>query len=362
MSSETVAYFPPETRAMPLTLIRTERLLPVPGKVLVSAGERVQASQTIAQAEISGEVRIVNVARLLRVPPARVARLLKVKEGDDVTTNTIIAARGLLPSGRVLSPTNGFVYRVDKAKGRVLIKVVVPPFDLTAYLSGTVANVMSGRGVVIETTGALVQATVGFGGEAFGVLHVVAHDPADVLRTKSVDVTAHGAILVGGAWIEEGALQQAAQLQVRGIIAGSMDGRLIDLAHTLPFPILLTEGLGRIPMSRPIFKLLQSQSGREASISALTRTRWGVQRPEILIPLPADSKPAAPVALGTPLTIGVRVRVVRGSLQGAAGTVATIPDRPMQIGSGARVYGAEIDLEDVGRAFVAFANLEILRG
>ena len=50
------------------------RLLPVPGKVLVSAGERVQASQTIAQAEISGEVRIVNVARMLRVPPARAAR------------------------------------------------------------------------------------------------------------------------------------------------------------------------------------------------------------------------------------------------------------------------------------------------
>lgn len=361
MSTETVAYFPPETRAMPLTLIRRERLLPVPGKVLVSAGERVQASQTIAQAEISGEVRIVNVARMLRVPPARAARWLKVKEGDDVTPHTVIASRGLLPSGRVMSPTNGFVYRIDKAKGRVLIKVVVPPFDLTAYLSGTVANVMSGRGVVIEATGALVQATVGFGGESFGVLQVVARDPAEVLRSKSVDVTAHGALLVGGAWIEEGALQQAAQLQVRGIIAGSMEGRLIDFAHTLPFPILLTEGLGRIPMSRPIFNLLQSHAGREASLSALTQTRWGVMRPEILIPLPSDTKPAAPVALGTPLTIGARVRVVRGALQGATGLVATIPDRPIQIGSGARTYGAEVDLDDVGRTFVPFANLEILR-
>ncbi len=360
--SDLVAYYPPETRAMPLTLIRRERMLPVPGKVLVSSGEKVQPTQVVAQAEISGEVRIVYVARLLRVPVSRVARFLKVREGDDVTTNTVIAARGVLPGGRVLSPTDGFVFRIDKAHGRILIKVVTRPFQLTAYLGGSVVNVLSGRGVVIETTGAVVQTTVGFGDESFGVLQVVAHDPADILRAKSIDVTAHGAIVVGGAWIDEAALQQASQLQVRGIIAGSMDGRLIDLARRMPFPVLLTEGLGRIPMSRPIFKLLSSQSGREASLSALTQTRWGVMRPEILIPLPVDSKPALATPLGTPLTVGARVRVIRGSLQGATGNVVGILDRSVQTDSGARVHGAEIELEVLGKTFVPFANLEILRG
>ena len=360
--SEVVAYYPPETRAMPLTLIRRERLLPAPGKVLVSAGEKVQPASIVAQAEISGDMRVINVARGLRAPAARVARWLKVKEGDEVTTNTVIAARGLLPSGRVLSPTKGFVYRVDKARGRVLIKVALRPFQLAAYLGGLIASVLPGRGVVIETTGAVVQATVGFGGESSGVLQVVAHDPADVLRAKSIDVAAHGAMVVGGAWIDEAALQQAAQQQVRGLIAGSMEGRWIDLARSLPFPVLLTEGLGRIPMSRPLFKLLHSQTGREASISALTRTRWGVLRPEILIPMPVDSTPALAAPFGTPLTLGARVRVVRGSLQGETGTVVGIPERSMQIDNGARVLGAEVDLEVVGRLFVPFANLEILRG
>ena len=115
-------------------------------------------------------------------------------------------------------------------------------------------------------------------------------------------------------------------------------------------------------MSRPMFKLLSSQTGREASISALTRTRWGVQRPEILIPLPADSKPAPPTPLGTPLSMGVRVRVIRGSLQGATGSVVGISDRAVQTDSGARVHGAEIEIESVGKMFVPFANLEILRG
>jgi hypothetical protein len=360
--SEVVAYYPPETRAMPLTLIRRERLLPVPGKVLVNTGEKVLPTSIVAQAEISGDMRVINVARGLRVPASQAARWLKVKEGDDVLAGTVVAARGLLRGGRVLSPTAGFVYRVDKAHGRVLIKVVTRPFQLAAYLGGMIASVTPGQGVVIETTGAVVQATVGFGDESFGVLQVAAHDPTDVLRAKSLDVTVHGAIVVGGAWIDEAALQQAAQLQVRGLIAGSMDGRLIDLARSLPFPILLTEGLGRIPMSWPLFRLLHSQAGREASISALTRTRWGVLRPEILIPMPADSKPALATPLGTPLTLGARVRVVRGSLQGAAGAVVGIPERPVQIDSGARVHGAEVDLEAVGQLFVPFANLEILRG
>jgi hypothetical protein len=223
-----------------------------------------------------------------------------------------------------------------------------------------VANVMSGRGVVIEATGAIVQAAVGFGEESFGVLHVVANEVTDVLRAKSIDVSSHGAIVVGGAWIDESALQQALQLQARGIIAGSLEGRLLAQARSMPFPILLTEGLGRIPMARPIFTLLQSQAGREASISAITRTRWGLTRPEILIPLPADSKPLPPSALGTPLTVDAPVRVVRGPRQGETGTIRALFDQPRRIESGARLYGAEVDLDVSGRQFIPFANLEIL--
>jgi hypothetical protein len=272
----------------------------------------------------------------------------------------VIAARGFLSSARVVSPVDGYVGYIDKEKGRVLIQVVTKPFDLVAYLQGAVVNVMPSRGVVIETTGAVIQATVGFGGETFGVLHVVAGEASDVLRAKSIDVSAHGAIVVGGAWIDESAFSQAIQLQVRGIIAGSMEGRLLELARSMTFPIILTEGLGRIAMAEPIFKLLQGQSGREASISAITRARWGVTRPEILIPLPAETKPSAPPNVGTPLAIGQRVRVVRGTHQGEVGPITAVYEQPRRIESGARVYGAEISLSS-GKTFVPFANLETLR-
>ena len=275
--------------------------------------------------------------------------------------NTVIASKGLTAAGRVKSPANGFVYRIDKSTGRVLIKVVSRPLELTAYLAGTVSNIMAGRGVVIETTGALIQAALGFGGESYGVLQVVSKRATDPMKARAIDVTMHGAIVVGGAWFDETVLEQAIQMQVRGLIAGSMDGGLLEAARNAPFPILLTEGLGHIAMAAPIFKLLKSNAGREVSISALTRTRWGVQRPEILIPLPSDSKPEPP-AFGMPLAMGVRVRVMRGPRQGKVGQVTALPELPQQIETGAKVHCAEVDLGgDDGRTLVPFANLEIFR-
>jgi hypothetical protein len=359
--AEAGVYYPPETRVLPLTMIRRERLLPMPGKVLVNPGDRVQPSQPVAQAEVSGEVSVVNVAHLLRVPAAKAYKYVKVKEGADVTMNTIIAAKGLTAAGRVKSPANGFVYRIDKSTGRVLIKVVSRPLELSAYLAGTVATVMAGRGVVVETTGALLQAALGFGGESFGVLQVVSKRATDPMKARAIDVTMHGAIVVGGAWFDETVLEQAIQMKVRGLIAGSMDCGMLEAVRNAPFPILLTEGLGHIAMAAPIFKLLKSNVGREVSISALTRTRWGVQRPEIVIPLPSDSKPEPP-AYGIPLAVGVRVRVMRGPRQGKVGQVTALPELPQQIETGAKVHCAEVDLGgDDGRTLVPFANLEIFR-
>jgi hypothetical protein len=359
--SEAGVYYPPETRVLPLTMIRRERMLPMPGKVLVNPGEKLQAAQVVAETEVSGEVSVVNVAHLLRVAPARAYKYIKVKEGDDVKMTTIIASKGLTTSGRLKSPVNGFVYRIDKSTGRVLIKVVGQPYELTAYLAGTVANVIAGRGVLIETTGALIQAALGFGGEAYGVLQVVSKRATDAMKVRSIDVTMHGAIVVGGAWFDEAVLQQAIQMQVRGLIVGSMEGSLLRAARRAPFPILLTEGLGHVAMAAPIFKLLKSNAGREVSMSGVTRVRWGVQRPEILIPLPSESK-SEPPAFGTPLAIGVRVRVLRGSLQGRVGPVMALPDLPQQMVSGARVRCAEVDLGgDEGRTSIPFANLEIFR-
>ncbi len=354
-------YYPPETRVMPLTLIQRERILPVPGEVLVQSGTRVEPSDVVAQAEPGGQFRTLDIARLLGVPPGRVVRYLKKQIDDPVKAGEVIASRPGLPARQARSPAAGVLVAIDKRAGRVAIEVASKPIELRAYVKGVVGNVLASRGVVVETPGAIIQAVWGLGGEAYGVLRVVTESTGEPVKASSIDIQMHGSIVAGGGWITTSALEQAQQLQLKGLIAGSIEGDLIETALKMSFPILLTEGVGRFGMAAPIFELLQSQDGREVSISAQTRTRWGIMRPEILIPLPSDTRPPMPPAVGAPLTVGARVRVVRGPQIGQVGTVVSIPARAQRIDIGVRVHGADVQLKPDTTAFVPFANLELLR-
>ena len=204
-----ITYYPPEARVLPLTLIRRERILPMPGRVIAVPGEHVQPTQIVAQTDATDDVRILNVARLLHVAPSKAHRYLKVKQGDDVHLGTLIAASGIFSANRLFSPVDGFIAKIDAEKGRVFIQAVTKPVELTAFLQGTIANVMGSRGVVIETTGAIVQANVGFGGESFGVLHVVYNEADDGLRAKWCGVASPRETVVGGGWIAVWAWAQA---------------------------------------------------------------------------------------------------------------------------------------------------------
>jgi len=356
-----LTYYPPETRVMPLTLLRRERMLPAPGDVLVQAGARVEPADVVAEAEVGGQFRVFDIARHLRIPPAKAIRYLKKEQDDEVKVGEVIArGPGILPR-QVKSPVAGTIVGIDQRDGRVVIEVASKHVELHAFIKGVVGNVLGNWGVVIETPGALIQALWGIGGEAYGVLAVMTESPGEPLKASSIDIKAHRSLVVGGGWVIESAFEQAQQLQLRGMIVGSIDSGLIELAKRMPFPIVVTEGVGQLPMAAPIFELLKAQDGREVSISATTRTRWGAQRPEILIPLPSETRPPLPPTIGAPLTAGARVRVVRGPHTGKVGTVAAVPARAQRIETGTRVHGVEVLLASGATVFVPFANLELLR-
>lgn len=359
--TDAVAYYPPETRVLTLTLLRRERMLPARGEVLVTQGQRVEPSDVVARTEFGGQYRILDIARLLRVPASKTAKLLKRSVGDTVEVGDVIARRSGLGARRVRASVAGRITHFDEQEGRMAIEVSGEPLELSAYLKGTVGNVFENRGVVVETAGAMIQAAWGIGGESYGVLRVVSESPDGPLKTSVIDHKAHGRVVVSGGWLTEAALEQAQQLQLRGIIAGSIEGDLIETAMQMPFPIILTEGIGRIAMSEPIFELLQAQEGREASFNATVRTRWGATRPEILIPLPSDTRPSMPEAVGAPLTMGARVRIVRGEHLGWVGVVADIPSRAQRLDTGMRVHGAMVRFDRDSTVFVPFANLEVMR-
>jgi len=355
-------YYPPESRITPLTVIRRERLLPVQGQVLVHPGETVGPADVVARCQVPGTMRVIDVSRQLRIRRDRVAGAIRKAPGDMVQANEVVAAPGGL-FGRLRracrSPVDGEV--IEVRDGLVLIEEAGTPLELRAHLKGQVTNVMPNRGVVISAAGALIQGVWGNGGEAEGVLKLLVDGPQKPLRNRSIDVSCHGTVIVGGRLADEKALEQAAEAQVRGVIVGSVNAELCPLLKSLPFPVLVTEGFGAMPMSDPVFALLHANMGREAMVSADTRTRWGARRPEVLIPLRAEDEKPAEEPGPRLLQVGDRVRILRAPYVGSVGTVRDLPALPQALESGARLPVALVDLAQEQAVAIPLVNLELIR-
>ena len=77
-----------------------------------------------------------------------------------------------------------------------------------------------------------------------------------------------------------------------------------------------------------------------------------------MVPMPARG--AAPVNPEAPLVVGSRVRVLRGPYTGTSGVVSNIPKSLIQLETGARLTGVQVDLGGKEFALVPFINLERL--
>ena len=356
-------YYPIEARVTPLVTIRRERMLPELGDVLVRVGEMVGPADVVARCQLPGSLRVVDASRALRVPRDRVERFLLKAVGDTVQVNEPVAAPGGL-FGRLRrscrSPVEGQI--IDVRDGLILIASAGTTYELAAHLKGQVTNIMPSRGVVISAAGALIQGFWGRGGEAEGVLKLVVDSPQKPLRARSIDVSCQGTIVVGGRILDEATLDQAVEAKVRGMIVGSVDAVLIPALRALPFPVVVTEGFGTLPMSEPIFGLLHANMGREAMMNAETSTRWGARRPEVLIPLRADDSTPEDTHQPRALRVGDLVRVLRAPYPGALGTVVHLPDFPQLLESGSRVPAVLVELDGVDQPVaIPVVNVELVR-
>jgi hypothetical protein len=245
--------------------------------------------------------------------------------------------------------------------GRILLEGAPTLFQLSSYVPGTVSDIIENQGIVIDTAGALVQCAWGTGGESYGVLKCLTDGPNEPVIARMIDPSCHGAVLVGGSGLDSGALEQAAEFQVRGLVLGSLPAEFVDHAQEAPFPVLVTEGIGELPMLDRIFHLLRKQVGHEVSISGKTTVRWGRTRPEIVIPLGSDGDAADRPRLGVPMQVGDHVRIVRDPYLGQSGTVTEIPSLARAVKTGGRQLGAMVDLGRNEAVFVPLANLDALR-
>ncbi len=359
-------------------MLHRRRILPIPGEVVVEVGAKVQPHQVVARTFLPGKVEIVNVASKMGVDQSDVPGAMLKKEGDPVRPGEVIAEAkslfGLLTS-RATATLEGTVESVSGVTGQVVLRGPPQPIEVDAYIEGRVLEVVPDQGVVVESSGTLIQGIFGIGGEATGEIAMVSSSPREVLDEDSLSADLQGRVVVGGSLVTGAALEKAVQLGIRGVVAGGFDdqdlrrflGHDLGVAITghenLGVTLIVTEGFGRIDMAPRTFRLLKRHQGQRASINGATQIRAGVIRPEVIIPLQgaAPESPDRPGEQG--MDVGSTVRIIRNPWFGKLGRVASLPSEPSRLDSESRARVVSVRVEGLEEPVsVPRANVEIIEG
>lgn len=329
---------------------------------MAHVGEFVEPADIVARAPKTRRPELIDIAKELSIPPEQAGEYIQVETGTMVRTGEVIAAKkgplGVL--GKSWRARFDAVV-VAVARGKVLLKPQATgaseQVDLPALLRGQVVGVLPERGVVIEAEAGLVQGIWGCGDASTGVLKVLVDSPDEPLTTASLDASSQGRIVVAGMLHDQTALRRAAEVKVGGIVAGSIRANLAAQKLRVPFPIVITEGFGTLPMARLIFDLLRGYEQEMAYVSGSWHNPPLQMLPEVII-FPAARGQAAPLEENNVIGPGVIVRITREPYLGRMGVVRSIGEKHQIIESGILTQCAEVELDDRQRVWTPVANLE----
>jgi len=347
----------PVTHILPITTIRRERLLPVNGRIVVRKGQKVSATDVVAEAKLAQEHMLLDIARGLGLTAKEADQNLKCKSGDPVAQGDILAGPVGFTQRVVRAPRNGQV--IVAGEGQILLELEGAAFELKAGIPGVIAELVGERGVLIETSGALVQGVWGNGRIDFGLLYVLARTADDPIKPDRLDVSLRGSVLLGGYCEDPQVLKAAGELPLRGLILGSVHPDLLPVAAKARFPVIVLDGVGRRGINPMAFKLLATNERREVALNAEPWDRYTGRRPELVISLPSSAETAAPRET-VEFAPGMRVLIVRAPFAGMVGILTSIQQGMTALPNGIKALVAEIDLEDGDHVVVPLANLEAL--
>jgi len=374
VSKEAYAYTPGLKVKLATTIYKTRRL-PVPGEVLVGMGDSVSYDTIVARAFIRGDPEVVKVSTLLGVEPEELPEYMYKRVGDRVKKDEVIAGYtalfGLIKK-RATSPIDGTIESISTATGQIVIRGLPVPVEVDAYIPGEVVEVLPREGVVVKTNAAFVQGIFGIGGETHGRIRIAVDSPEEELTADHVTSEDKGAILIGGSLVTLDALRRGVEVGVSCIVAGGIHhkdlkefmGEEIGVAITgqeeVGLTLIITEGFGRMRMSRRTFNLLKRFEGYMAAANGATQIRAGVIRPEIIIPHEEHYEETSGDELAAGMIPGTPIRIIREPYFGAIGRVISLPVELQQIQTRSYVRVVEVELEDGRVVIVPRANVEII--
>ncbi len=346
----------PVTHILPLTRIRRQRMLPHTGRIVARTGQKVNATDVVAECGKQSQHVLVDVRNSLRLNRKdSLESVLERRLNERVAEGDILAQKGGLFKRVVRTPVSGEIIHISG--GRIMIEVPSDSFQLQAGYTGEVVEIIPEQGVVIESTGVLVQGVWGNGRLDQGMLLVLAQSPDDMLTRERLDVSMRSAVVLAGHCDQPEALQVGDELPLRGLILGSASAGVLAAAEKVHYPVMVLEGAGHIPIDSAAYKILTTNKERAVCLNAATWNTLSGERPELFIPLPAAAEVTSDA--GTFRT-GQTVRVVVLPYSGQTGQITKILPGYTRLPSGLRAQCASVRLENGVHVTVPLANLEVL--
>jgi len=333
------------------------RKLPCRGQVLVKVGDHLEPADVVARCSQQEQVVVLDLARALDVGLEDVEEHVLVRPGEPVEPGTLVASRPRRwrRSFCIHAGLRGNV--IGLREGSLFLRGSPDWVQLRAYLPGEVSEIIPERGAIMQASGTVVRGVWGSGTEENGILSVMADSAGDPLPWRRVTRDQYGMILVAGTLQSALALERAALHHVAGIITGSLHPELRPICRSMPFPVVVTEGMGRIAMASPVFSALQEHEGDRAVLAG--DARLAPSGPELIIPYRVEQADYA-LSIRQPPAVGALVRLTGYARLGQVGEIVSLPSEPQITAVGESVMGAWVRLADRRLVFVPLQNLEVL--
>lgn len=297
--------------------------------------------------------------------------------GQEVKKGQMIAKKGEAQAfftKTALAPVSGIISKIDTETGKVTIARPFKEVVVSAYVEGTVSEIIESRGCIVDTVGIRLNGVFGLGRETHGELKLLCNSPDQVLEADMITEDCKDKIIVGGSFATNEALSRALDVGVKGVITGTVNyfnltqslgvklGVGITGQEDIDITVILMEGFGHLSMRKEVWETLASLEGKRASINGATQIRAGAIRPEIIVPfLDYEGEPAKPAVFDPDLRVGMHVRIVNEPYFGATGRIYEIIREPVSIETEARVPVVKVELfSDGSHVVVPRANVELL--
>ncbi len=338
-----------------LAKIQRTRLFPGKGDVLVRVGQKVDASDAIAEFFPEEKFLIVNIRKELNYKNSDDARRsINVKIGDKIKKGDLLAKTSGALSKSVKAQNDAEVINIIGSQ--VVLRLNQTPKSLIAGFESIVTEILPYRGVVIETNGALIQGVWGNQKATSGPIVSNMTEMFEELTSQKIDVSFRGSIILGGFCADSDVFKVAEDLNIKGLILASMSASIANAALNCSIPIILLEGFGPIPLNERAFELIKSNENNIISLNAIYDVKK-FEKPEIIIQLSVEG--TEPVD-GQELRNGCVVRVNSGPDRGKAAIVKKTDSIKTKLTNGIRTTCATIEFSDGDQVSVPLANLDIL--